>query len=281
MSRGDEGRLFQILDVDFSELGRYPDGLRDIMARRFDGMIIRNVLPREAVASVLAAVQRGDERLTRYGIAVRGKGAYPHTIPRTLINSMGHMDEYLNMAGPFRQTLEALFAGFEPFEARMGQALGAMSSGLPVDVLHSEEGQSYLSGSFRVLPPGSEIGLHAGNDLLLNLPENQQIHRILDCEDQLSFFICLQPAEEGGDLNLFNLEYQDTDRGETVNGLPLWFAINAYERMPVSPGAGDMVLFDGGRIYHEVSEVGGARERVTLGGFLALSHDHSRIYYWS
>jgi hypothetical protein len=46
------------------------------------------------------------------------------------------------------------------------------------------------------------------------------------------------------------------------------------------PGVGDLLVFDGGRHYHEVTRVAG-RARWTLGGFLALGRDHRSIYFWS
>jgi hypothetical protein len=48
----------------------------------------------------------------------------------------------------------------------------------------------------------------------------------------------------------------------------------------VCPGVGDLLIFDGGRNYHLVTEVRRGT-RWTLGGFIALTKEHERVLYWS
>ena len=43
---------------------------------------------------------------------------------------------------------------------------------------------------------------------------------------------------------------------------------------------GDLLLFDGGRIWHQVRPVLGQTNRVTIGGFTALSKNHRKVFYW-
>jgi hypothetical protein len=50
--------------------------------------------------------------------------------------------------------------------------------------------------------------------------------------------------------------------------------------MEVLPGVGDMLVFDGGRHYHLVTEVQRGT-RWTLGGFVVFSKNRDRVLYWS
>ena len=42
-----------------------------------------------------------------------------------------------------------------------------------------------------------------------------------------------------------------------------------------------MCIFAGGHIWHVVEPVVGDVDRLTVGGFLAFSHDRERVLYWS
>ena len=69
--------------------------------------------------------------------------------------------------------------------------------------------------------------------------------------------------------------------GSLVDGRPIREVIDRYERRAIRPRAGDLLFFDGGRIWHLVSAVRGQRVRITLGGFAAFSLDDRSIVYWS
>jgi hypothetical protein len=55
----------------------------------------------------------------------------------------------------------------------------------------------------------------------------------------------------------------------------------AYDSAKFTLGAGDFFLLASGRCLHRVAPIQGPRARVTMGGFLALSKDRDRVYYWS
>jgi len=44
---------------------------------------------------------------------------------------------------------------------------------------------------------------------------------------------------------------------------------------------GDLFLLASGRCLHRVRPIAGPQSRVTMGGFLALGKDHTRVLYWS
>ena len=128
-----------------------------------------------------------------------------------------------------------------------------------------------------------------GNDFVL-LPQARRLADTLDIRCQLSWFIPLQTAEEGGELELYGLDFEDTrplreERPPGSDGMDelsgLTFLVELADSMRVDPAAGDLVLFDGGRWYHRVRPVRGHRPRITLGGFLAFSRDGEELFFWS
>jgi len=44
---------------------------------------------------------------------------------------------------------------------------------------------------------------------------------------------------------------------------------------------GDLFLLASGRCLHRVNRIGGPQSRVTMGGFLAMDKNRSRVLYWS
>jgi hypothetical protein len=49
----------------------------------------------------------------------------------------------------------------------------------------------------------------------------------------------------------------------------------------IKPKKGDMILFQGGNIWHRVETVRGNIPRITFGGFIGISIDKTKFYYWS
>jgi hypothetical protein len=140
-----------------------------------------------------------------------------------------------------------------------------------------------------VLPKGKEIGIHVGNEFI-RLPQARQLAACADVTCQLSYFMTLQKPEGGGELIIYALEWSDIEKlrierdgsspgyGSTGQVTTL---IQRCDSMTFNPDPGDLLLFDGGRYYHRITHIQGARNRVTIGGFLVFSNDGQTIYYWS
>ena len=57
--------------------------------------------------------------------------------------------------------------------------------------------------------------------------------------------------------------------------------LESYPKTYISPDVGDMILFHGGNIVHEITDVKSTQVRITIGGFLASSKDEQKFLYWS
>ncbi|PSR12543.1 MAG: hypothetical protein DA408_10630 [Bacteroidetes bacterium] len=110
--------------------------------------------------------------------------------------------------------------------------------------------------------------------------------------DQVSFFIALQVPESGGELVVYSLPWQEDQTKLTSSGSLSVFSKTSktavhLEQAPevhkivLKPMPGDMILFQGGQLWHRVATVEGAKDRITFGDFLGFFKDKNKIAYWS
>lgn len=289
--------LFRFLDIDVADVARHPTAIADVMARKFDGMIVRGALSAETLALVLDRLARREPAFPRATFPGFPEGdASPHVLGRAIVASEPDLAQYFAAAIDFRRCLRELFEGDVAFEARIEAIFGALSGGLPVSVPPCPSGSgfdggTYTSATVRVLPEGHEIGVHVGN-AFLHLPQAKHLASLVEVADQLSYFVPLTVPESGGELVVYALEWADAERYVTrpdgtlsaqaydASGEAVRF-IELCDKTTFAPGPGDLLVFDGGRYYHRVTPVRGSRPRRTIGGFLALTKDHSAVAYWS
>jgi hypothetical protein len=56
--------------------------------------------------------------------------------------------------------------------------------------------------------------------------------------------------------------------------------IEEFNSQIIDLSPGDLILFDGGNIWHRVENLSGDRDRVTIGGFASIS-DEKEMYVWA
>jgi hypothetical protein len=263
--------LYDFVEIDASELARFPNGLRDIYERRIDGLIVRGVYTPEQMQTVAARLRDDEPALPRIEMP------WGQTIGRVLVRS--EREEYHAAALRFRENCRRLFEGLPDFEPRLEEVAGALAGGRRVAIAQ-RDGAPYTPATIRILGEGGDLALHCGNQFLHELPEFRHLSTLVQLEDQLSYFLTIAEPEQGGELMVFDIEWTETP-GSLVDGRPIREVIDRYERRPIRPRAGDLLFFDGGRIWHLVSAVGGKRMRITLGGFAAFSQDDRSVLYWS
>lgn len=273
--------LFRFDVVACDELDRYPEGIDRIWQRAIDGLIVKNVFTESTIAAVLERHRRGTPELRRRTFDDVGDGSeLPYVISRGLITSPPDLGDYFADAAHFRAGCRELFAGHQDFETRFTEILSRIGAGVPNAVPTGPEGQTYSPATIRVLPSGRQIGLHSGNDFLRR-PECAHMRSLVDNVTQLSFFVPLELPTEGGELELYPVSWGDTDGERRVDGIPVALLVALGRRMVAPVRVGDLLVFDGGRIYHAVTPVGPGGRRVTIGGFLGYTTDHRSLYYWS
>ncbi|MFN8019808.1 MAG: hypothetical protein U0P45_17070 [Acidimicrobiales bacterium] len=269
-THADERVLRRWSDVSVADLDAHPDGFAQVHRGDHDGFLIRGVLtPDEAAAftdRALAAELHANVGGRLLGTSLLG-----------LPDRVG----YLAAAEGTRRRLDELF-GFS-FEERVEDVLRRVGGGRPVG-LPAEDGRSYLPATVRVLDAlAGGYRAHTGNEFVESYESYDHLRSIARTTDALSYFVLTQRPDEGGELIMYDLAWTETPDGFDREFMsPLRDArLEAYPKAYLDPGPGDMILFNGGRIWHKVADVVGDRPRVTVGGFATLSGPGDRIYYWN
>ncbi len=268
----------EVLTLAIADLARYPDLLGDIYRRRYVGAIVRGVFEPEQMAELVERLQAGIEGMPR-AVAPTFKGGL---FGNPLVMGSEDLHDYLADAERFRSAIAPLFASAGGLERRIESVLATVTGGLPVGVARTDNGREYLPATIRVLIEGDSLPIHYENGTT-RAAAMKPILAHLDAETIMSFYVPVALPTDGGVLEVFTTDCSaDGHRIIGDLGGPERARVILAERgyIEVRPGVGDMLLFDGGRHYHLVTEVrGGARW--TLGGFFAYTKDHSRIVYWS
>jgi len=179
-------------------------------------------------------------------------------------------DEYFGALPAYRSVLETVDSG-----DLQADLLAALSNGLEIDVApveHPNRGP-YGPSTLRRLPPGGIIPPHCEADQLRN-PMHAPLRNRIDTSQIISWFLCLQPAESGGELALYDVgSSSDLGRRIYADRLHASGLLADSDVEHIQPAAGDLVVFNSGNHFHEILPVRGDRDRWTLGGFLCRTLD--------
>ena len=261
--------------IDASLLLAQRGSLRRVFDRSIDGLILRGLVPPEVT-------QEAARRLE--SVAPRAEpvvdGAAIRMIGRPLQWHDPASARFQRADGEVRAACAALFEPALDFISHVHHALAELMSA-PLSVPRTEGGASFCPLTLRFMPPGACVGPHHERTQL-SFPSYATLLDQLDTAAILSFYVPLVPAERGGELVVYGLEVDDDDAGALRDGVGQ--AATLFQRFPphaIDLGVGDLIVFDSGRLAHQVTTVGGGRTRCTLGGLVARDHDHTRLLSWS
>jgi hypothetical protein len=261
-------------DVAFDDLDGYADAVARIYAGEVDGLTIRGVFTPEEVAEAVQRLEGHRDEFVDHGtVAMFGTAIVGSDDERTL---------YHDTAPAMTEALEELFP--TGFRSRIEEMLVRVGGGRRPRVPEDGPGRTYVPATIRVLPPGAGvIHAHTANEFCNVWPAYEHLRRTARMWNSLSYFVTAQAPDAGGGLQLYDLDWDDTP--EDVLALAMGperdAALARFEDRVVEPGAGDVVLFTGGRIWHRVEPVRGSTARVTVGGFVAESTEADEVIYWS
>lgn len=293
---------FSFVQVEKKEMpAQYPNAIRKLMSKELDGFLVKNFLSKSELELVLKGLQPVLEEkaipLTTY------KGvSYPITMAflskkleeLDAEGRKGKMTEYYQSVDDFHQTFSSQF-GVDLFASLRAFFL-LLEPNFPVSI-SSEPGRSgiYPFGSFRCL--FKDVGgfdLHCGNDLLKQFELFYSgLSDKVELKNQVSYFVVLQQAEKGGELTTYSLPWKEgqtkmgpNEAGHDCLKLPDGTSLNLHTDLRVgseslSPQPGDLILFQGGQLWHRVETVKGNQDRITFGGFLGLSKQAEEIILWA
>jgi hypothetical protein len=268
-----------VLVVDAADVDRHAELLERIFQRQYMGVIVRGVFAPTHMSEVVSRLGAGVDGMP-HAVAPTFKGGLYGT---PVVMGSEDLRGYLDDAGRFRSAIAPLFASCGGLEACIESIIGALAGGLPVELPRAHDGRAYVPATIRVLVDGDSLPIHYENGTT-RYASMQRLLPQVDTETIMSFYVPMALPHAGGVLEVFTTDC--SGRGDRIieelggpeRALPILTERGCIE---VLPGVGDMLLFDGGRHYHRVTEVRGPHARWTLGGFYAYAKDHRRILYWS
>lgn len=261
-----ESAINNWLTFNAESVSDYPDVINEIYQSKIDGILLKGVFSRAEMLVVKYKLENKDYQLETVG--------YGTTLGYVLAAASGNFDKYLRIAANFRSELKRLFS--TSFEAKVEATLSKMSGERKVELTREDDERVYTPATFRFLHPNrGGIGLHRDNEFLVQ-PSYEYLNKVAKMVNSLSYFIIVDTPEQGGDLVLYDVPLEQSE--VRIKDLDL----KKCPKRIITPDIGDMILFRGGNILHQVTpDVQGKKTRITIGGFLAISKDDKKIFYWS
>ena len=276
-----EAATWNIPVVEYSELTRKTkDYFGKIYQAEIDGLIIRNAIKP-------STIEINDLMSTKIDGLMLEETDFGRVVGRTLDGCAKDELEasYFSETPQIQKFLNNVFhIGFtDAIQKIIGQVSGGKKARLP-----AYGRSSYKPATVRCMQHGY-VGMreHIGNEFLKYLPQEEHISSIIDSKIRFSYFLQVAKSEEGGNLALFDLVWKNTpqelveNQGVVHKMKERTSFLSGFKRMELHLNAGDLIIFDGGRIWHEVTPVEGLNPRITVGGFAAYSKNHDSIYFWS
>ena len=266
------------LDVDAADAAEHPDLVVEILAQAVDGVTVRGVYTPEEMRLAAERVPHLRDAETPV--------VFGSTLGRPLMQSGMSQDrtEHVDDAQRHRGVYIELF-GDDPHE-RIAGIMQKMAEGRPI-VAPTEDDRPYNPGQIRIMEPdGGGLPAHAGNEFLISNEKGSASHlwATTDALDHLSYFLMVQEADEGGELSVYDLLWEDPRADGDEVMVPLTHDETEFDERPhlsITPRPGDLIVFRGGRRWHRVEPVHGTHARITYGGFAAPSRGDDAIHCWS
>ncbi len=281
-------RRIRSIEASLADLSSVADAIVEMYEDRLDVAIVRNALPKGPLATVGDRLDRDDrnpgwtrpnEKMPVEDIQILGTDT-PAT-PTYQAPRGASLEAYLESAQRHRSEAQDVFeSGFEP-AARITELLGRFSGGRPVGVAQAADGRSYVPFTVRRLTDGKQIGLH--HDYHYPLSLYNELAPTVDTRTLISYVALLRRPDAGGELCVYGVTPDTPDPPKLANGFSwdLEGVERRFDSAKFTLDVGDFFLLASGRCLHRIAPIAGARARVTMGGFLALSKERDRIFYWS
>lgn len=188
------------------------------------------------------------------------------------------LDPYFAAEPAFRERLAALDLGGAPLEERVCGLLSQLDNGRPYAAAPGPQaGERHFFTTIRAHETGGYIPPHFDNEAALR-PTYRHIARL--CEPEIySFVLCLDQAEAGGALEVYDLTSEQHRDLRNLDGSRKP-DLSQVAKTSIRLAPGEMVVLHSSRYLHGVQRVEGARTRWTVCSFMARARDGDAVYAW-
>lgn len=276
--------FFNFIELPWHEAKNSPHLVKDIQEERLHGFVTRGLFSPQEVEEILAVTHQFNPNDI---FTVPTGTVFPKPFA-TLTDAGEMLDDYTDKANKLR-AMAGQYPILGTLLSRMDSFFKAVSGDFDTTVPQVVNNNTACApGNFRFFEPDKGgLFVHCGYLFQKQSPFYYTVVEPMALERQLSFFLVLQNAEQGGELTIYDMlwkDIKDKDRMEeneyvlTPSGEQLY--LNTLRSFYVKPNPGDVLIFSGGPIWHRVENIKGNIPRITFGGFLNFTPDGKGLRYW-
>ncbi len=281
--------LWKFPSLDFEEAKNIQSGISALYNNEVNGYLVKNFLTQDEVEHALKNIKLLD---------TSAKGDFSenagYSNPKSFSmladeNGINNtlLEKYFSDIANYKSLEKSIFPF--GFEERLFDFISKFENNTSVitPVIEWEnESRQFTSSTVRVC--FSECGgmkTHVGNMFRTIYPKFYSfLDTLMQIDGQISYFVMLSKPEKGGELVLYNALWKEyvmanSDYITKVNGEQV--LIDSLDFQLIDPKPGDLILFNGGDIWHRINNLTGAIDRITVGGFFAKTTDGKKIYGWA
>ena len=269
--------FLKTLDIEADDPQAPADAMVRLRRGDLGAIVLRDVFPPAALAALPPKLASNDFDLikTTFPPAFH---AYFYGINLNLADP--DMDAYFAAEPDFREKLAQIDFGGAPLQGRISSVLSRLDEGRPYGAAPgAAAGQQHFFTTIRAHLTGGYIPPHFDNEAAVR-PTYRHISALCD-HDIYSFVLCIDQAEAGGALDIYDLDaakgadsFRNRDGGR---GKP---DLSQVEKTSIRLQPGEMVILHSSRYLHGVSKVEGDRTRWTVCSFMALAKDGRQVFCW-
>lgn len=280
-----DANLYKVKTYQSLDLASKDNPISQLINNETDVVRVKNAVSRKVQKELLklfsSVRKKESHRLDTYGM-------FPKSFVTNSITG-GEVQDYFSKTETIRTEVQSLL-GYD-LQNFLLNILTSLNNGKGIKTkdVSKEGGGKFNSFQFRALNKKEEIfRVHCENMFFewvskdLDFFENDKFK-----ENPIAFFILLQKSE-GGELSLFDKRWE---QGQRVESLASGFdqIVNDNEVNDCSPQGikrqlidaeeCEMILFNGGKIWHNIEKIKSSKERITVGALLEVSDEGNHLVW--
>ena len=257
------------------------DAVERIWRHELGGIVLRETIPRDLLARACARLVELDAPPEVRMAPVVSKEATPimEVLGRSL--RLSPWDEYLAALEPVRALHARLFEEPEGLEALLRDRIATANAGVAPVPLAGASGHAFARALVSTVRAGGRIPFHFDNYCFYEPTEFPRAAASIRDDTLINAFTLLQRPTRGGLLRLVALDWDEYRRHAKADARA-WSddLVEGRPRRAIELEPGDTLVFDAGRIAHEVELVEGEVPRHGYVFHMGRSRDSGQLRYF-